>query len=132
MIVADLPDKLYYSIREIAEHTGVEPHVLRYWETEFPTLRPKRARSGARTYRRRDVEEIQLIRRLLHEEGYRIEGARKFLRERRQPQETPGAAKPARDDMFAAQDRAARLQAVRAGLREVLDLLAAMKPPAGG
>lgn len=128
--MADLPDKLYYSIREIAEHTGVEPHVLRYWETEFPTLRPKRARSGARTYRRRDVEEIQLIRRLLHEEGYRIEGARKFLRERRQPQEAP-AATHSRDDMFAPQDRAERLKAVRAGLREVLDLLAAMKPPAG-
>lgn len=128
--MADLPDKLYYSIREIAEHTGVEPHVLRYWETEFPTLRPKRARSGARTYRRRDVEEIQLIRRLLHEEGYRIEGARKFLRERRQPQEAPAAAR-SRDDMFAPQDRAERLKAVRAGLREVLDLLAAMKPPAG-
>lgn len=129
--MADLPDKLYYSIREIAEHTGVEPHVLRYWETEFPTLRPKRARSGARTYRRRDVEEIQLIRRLLHEEGYRIEGARKFLRERRQPQETP-APEATRDDMFTAQDRTARLQAVRAGLREVLDLLAAMKTPGKG
>ncbi|MDO9695395.1 MAG: MerR family transcriptional regulator [Candidatus Latescibacteria bacterium] len=129
--MADLPDKLYYSIREIAEHTGVEPHVLRYWETEFPTLRPKRARSGARTYRRRDVEEIQLIRRLLHEEGYRIEGARKFLRERRQTQETP-APEATRDDMFTAQDRTARLQAVRAGLREVLDLLAAMKTPGKG
>ncbi len=128
MHVADLPDKLYYSIREIAEHTGVEPHVLRYWETEFPTLRPKRARSGARTYRHRDVEEIQLIRRLLHEEGYRIEGARKFLRERRQPQETPDAAK-ARQDLFAAQDRTTRLQGVREGLREVLGLLAAMKEP---
>ena len=126
--MADLPDKLYYSIREIAEHTGVEPHVLRYWETEFPTLRPKRARSGARTYRRRDVEEIQLIRRLLHEEGYRIEGARKFLRERRQPQETPETTKT-RPDMFAAQDRNARLQGVREGLREVLGLLAAMKEP---
>ncbi len=129
MIVADLPDKLYYSIREIAEHTGVEPHVLRYWETEFPTLRPKRARSGARTYRRRDVEEIQLIRRLLHEQGYRIEGARKFLRERRQPQESP-APDQIRDDMFVAQERAARLQGVRAGLRDVLVLLAAMKEPA--
>lgn len=126
--MADLPDKLYYSIREIAEHTGVEPHVLRYWETEFPTLRPKRARSGARTYRRRDVDEIQLIRRLLHEEGYRIEGARKFLRERRQPQETPDTVKT-RPDMFAAQDRTARLQGVREGLREVLGLLAAMKEP---
>jgi len=126
--VADLPDKLYYSIREIAEHTGVEPHVLRYWETEFPTLRPKRARSGARTYRRRDVEEILLIRSLLHEQGYRIEGARKFLRERRQPQETADADK-ARQDMFAAQDRTARLKSVREGLREVLGLLAGMKEP---
>ena len=65
--MADLPDKLYYSIREVAGHTGVEPHVLRYWESEFPSLRPRRNRAGTRTYRRRDVDEILAIKTLLHD-----------------------------------------------------------------
>ncbi|MCP4799586.1 MAG: MerR family transcriptional regulator [bacterium] len=76
----ELPDKMYYSISEIAEYTGIEPHVLRYWESEFPTLKPKRSRSGTRTYQKKDIEEITAIRRLLHEQGYKIEGARKMRR----------------------------------------------------
>ncbi|MBT4291972.1 MerR family transcriptional regulator [bacterium] len=76
----ELPDKMYYSISEIAEYTGIEPHVLRYWESEFPTLKPKRSRSGTRTYQKKDIEEISAIRRLLHEQGYKIEGARKMRR----------------------------------------------------
>lgn len=76
----ELPDKMYYSISEIAEYTGIEPHVLRYWESEFPTLKPKRSRSGTRTYQKKDIEEIAAIRRLLHEQGYKIEGARKMRR----------------------------------------------------
>ncbi|MBT3317263.1 MerR family transcriptional regulator [bacterium] len=71
---------MYYSISEIAEYTGIEPHVLRYWESEFPTLKPKRSRSGTRTYQKKDIEEISAIRRLLHEQGYKIEGARKMRR----------------------------------------------------
>lgn len=130
--VADLPDKLYYSIREVAEHTGVEPHVLRYWESEFPTLKPKRARSGARSYRKKDVEEILLIRSLLHEQGYRIDGARKYLRERRQTGAAAAATshKPQKS-LFGTQERAEKLEQVRKGLREVLDLLKGMDPGKG-
>ncbi len=76
----DLPDKLYYSIREVSEYTGIEPHVLRYWESEFPSLKPRRSRAGSRTYRKRDIEEI--VRSApAPRRGYRIDGARKALRE---------------------------------------------------
>jgi DNA-binding transcriptional MerR regulator len=76
-----LPDKLYFSISEVAEFTGVKPHVLRYWESEFPSLRPRKNRAGNRSYRRRDVDEILAIKKLLYDEGYKIDGARKILRE---------------------------------------------------
>ncbi len=76
-----LPEKLYYSIREVAEFTGVKPHVLRYWEQEFPTLRPRKNRAGNRSYRRRDIQEILTIRKLLYEDGFKIDGARKLLRQ---------------------------------------------------
>ena len=76
-----LLDKLYYSIREVATHTGVEPHVLRYWESEFPSLRPKRSRAGSRSYRKKDVEEVLKIRSLLHDEGYcyRVRALNQFV-----------------------------------------------------
>jgi DNA-binding transcriptional MerR regulator len=67
--------KLYYSITEVAEMAQVKPHVLRYWETEFPALRPKKNRAGNRTYRERDVRLVLTIRKLLYEEGYTIRGA---------------------------------------------------------
>lgn len=75
-----LDPKLYYSIREVAEYSGVKAHVLRYWEQEFPTLRPKKNRAGNRSYRPRDIQEILKIRKLLYEDGFKIDGARKLLR----------------------------------------------------
>jgi DNA-binding transcriptional MerR regulator len=74
------PDKLFYRIGEIAEIVGVEPHVLRYWETEF-RIRPQRSKSGQRMFRRKDLARFLRIRRLLHDEGYTIAGARKALAE---------------------------------------------------
>ena len=71
--------KIYYSITEVAEMADVKPHVLRYWETEFTALRPKKNRAGNRIYRERDVKLVLLIRRLLYEEGFTIKGARKRL-----------------------------------------------------
>ena len=67
--------KLYYSISEVSELTGVEPHVLRFWEKEFSTLRPRRGRSGNRTYKDRDIEIVKEIRVLLWDEKYTIQGA---------------------------------------------------------
>ena len=75
-----LEPKLYYSIREVAEYSGVKAHVLRYWEQEFPTLRPKKNRAGNRSYRPRDIQEILKIRKLLYDDGFKIDGARKLLR----------------------------------------------------
>jgi DNA-binding transcriptional MerR regulator len=71
--------KLYYKIREVCEIVGVESHVLRFWETEFPTLSPPKSKSGQRTYRPKDIELLLQIRKLLYEEGFTIAGARKRL-----------------------------------------------------
>lgn len=77
---AQLPDKLFYRIGEVADLVGVKPHVLRYWESEFTVIRPAKTRANHRLYRRRDVEHLLHIKRLLHEERLTIEGARKRLR----------------------------------------------------
>ena len=74
-----IPDKLYFRIGEVSELAQTKPYVLRYWETEFPTLKPTKSVTGHRLYRRRDVEMVFDIRRLLYDEGFTIEGARKCL-----------------------------------------------------
>lgn len=71
--------KLYYSIREVSERTGLKPHVLRYWETEFEQLQPKKNRAGNRAYTERDIELVERIQELLRDEKYTIEGARQAL-----------------------------------------------------
>jgi DNA-binding transcriptional MerR regulator len=76
-----LPVKLYYRIGEVAEIVGVEPHVLRYWETEFRSIRPQKSRKGQRIYSRRDVEKLLRVKDLLYTHGYTIAGARKQLRQ---------------------------------------------------
>jgi DNA-binding transcriptional MerR regulator len=73
--------KLYYSIGEVSELIGVKPHVLRYWETQFPILKPKKNRAGNRTYKVRDIKFLLTIKGLLYEKGYTIAGARQKLRE---------------------------------------------------
>ena len=77
----DVPDKLYFKIGEVARMVGVKPYVLRYWESEFSVLRPGKTRSRHRLYRRKDVETLLEIRRLLYAEGYTIAGAKRRLRE---------------------------------------------------
>jgi DNA-binding transcriptional MerR regulator len=81
MTPAELPDKLYFKIGEVARLVGVKPYVLRYWETEFTILRPGKTRSKHRLYRRKDVETLLEIRRLLYAERYTIEGAKRRLRD---------------------------------------------------
>jgi DNA-binding transcriptional MerR regulator len=75
--------KIYYSITEVAEMAQVKPHVLRYWETEFPVLRPRKNRAGNRTYREKDVRLVLLIRKLLYDDGFTIKGARRQLQDRK-------------------------------------------------
>ena len=76
-----LPEKIYFKIGEVSQIVGVEPYVLRYWETEFDLLKPSKAPTKHRLYKKRDVELLLDIKRLLYTEGFTIEGARKKLRE---------------------------------------------------
>lgn len=75
----EIPDKLFYKIGEVCDIVGVQAHVLRYWETEFPMLQPQKNPSGQRTYRRRDVDMAVRIKQLLYEEGFTIAGAKRKL-----------------------------------------------------
>ena len=77
----EIPDKLYFKIGEVSDLLGVEPYVLRYWETEFPMLQPIKSPSGHRLYRQEDVDMVLKIKRLLYDEGFTIAGARRHLRE---------------------------------------------------
>lgn len=131
-----LPDKQFFKIGEAAELIGVKTHVLRYWESEFPSLRPMKTRGAHRMYRRVDVELGCVIRRLLHDEGYTIPGAKKRVRElsaertqalaqaKSQPQSQPlpqaSAEKPKADAM------ASRELKLRAELIQVRNELSAL------
>ena len=75
------PVKLYYRIGEVSDLVGVEPHVLRYWETEFRSIRPQKSRKGQRIYSRRDVDRLLKVKDLLYTHGFTIAGARRRLRE---------------------------------------------------
>lgn len=77
-----IPEKIYFRIGEVAHLVGVEPHVLRYWEHEFRSIRPTKSQRGQRVYSRRDVEHLRRIRGLLYEQGFTIAGAKKALRAR--------------------------------------------------
>ena len=94
---ADIPDKLYFKIGEVSKLACVEPHVLRYWETEFKEIQPKRAHSNQRLYRPEDVKIVLQIKELLHEKGFTISGAKKFLDSGKQVPATPVATSPGVD-----------------------------------
>ena len=83
-----LPDKIYFKIGEVSEIIGVEPYVLRYWETEFDVLKPSKAPSRHRLYKKKDVEMLLDIKHLLYSEGFTIEGARKKLKETKKEEKT--------------------------------------------
>ncbi len=78
-----LPDKEYFSIGEVSKITQLPSYVIRYWETEFNTLRPQRRESGHRKFTKKDIEHILEIKELLHEKKYTIEGAKKYLSQQR-------------------------------------------------
>ena len=92
--IGGIPDKLYFKIGEVKKITGVETHVLRYWESEFKIIRPQRASSKQRLYRKVDVENILTIKKLLYEDGYTVPGARKLLTAKKSEKKKTVAAKP--------------------------------------
>ncbi|HOG18297.1 MAG: Mercuric resistance operon regulatory protein [Syntrophaceae bacterium PtaU1.Bin231] len=108
-----IPDKAYFRIGEVSRILGVEPYVVRFWESEFRSVRPERTSSAQRVYRRKDVEELLLIRKLLYEEKFTINGAKRQLTRMKK---NPGKSA----DLFAADDRE-RLAEVKKGLQEIRD-----------
>ena len=89
----EIPDKLYFRIGEVSRLTGVKQYVLRFWESEFNGLGPKKSGTGHRLYRRKDVEMVLEIKHLLYEKRYTIEGARKWLETREKPAPAAKASK---------------------------------------
>jgi DNA-binding transcriptional MerR regulator len=121
----EIPDKLYFRIGEVARLAGIKPYVLRFWETEFPALGPRKSGTGHRLYRRKDVELVLEIKRLLYEKRYTIEGARKFM-ETRGKGESARTAKPKKEkvqqaDLFA--ETPGLIDTVRTELRALAELL---------
>jgi DNA-binding transcriptional MerR regulator len=118
-----VPKKLYYKIREACEIVGVEAHVLRFWESEFPALAPPKSKTGQRTYRPKDIELLLRIKKLLYEEGFTISGARKRIiaggDEPESTANTPENPKPETKETPSSD----RLLAVRLELEKILTLL---------
>jgi DNA-binding transcriptional MerR regulator len=114
----EIPDKLYFKIGEVSEILGVEPYVLRYWETEFPQLMPKKSGSGHRLFRRKDVELLLRIKHLLYEKRYTIEGARQTLQTEGRSSK-PRAPKRSQQELFSDDP----LPEIRRELGEILQLL---------
>ena len=108
MPTPEIPDKLFFKISDVCEIVGVEPYVLRFWETEFPGLAPGKSKSGHRIYKRKDVENMLRVKELLYERGFTIAGARKQL----------SKSKSSRKE-----DRDAVLRKIRSELQDILTLL---------
>jgi DNA-binding transcriptional MerR regulator len=121
VVAQEIPDKLYFRIGEVARLAGIKPYVLRFWETEFPSLGPKKSGTGHRLYRRKEVEMVLEIKRLLYEKRFTIEGARKFLDTRTGKTAKP-AKKKAQAELFAAAP-APLLEDIRRELREIVKML---------
>src|SRR5271157_4107934 len=138
-----IPDRLYFKIGDVARICELETYVLRFWETQFPQLKPNKSGTGQRLYRRRDVELALQIKRLVHAEGYTLAGARQALDHVHRRPAVP-QQDPQRDTQLDSQSRlpflaassgqrpvAATIGLVRAELREIATLLASpvLRPP---
>jgi len=134
-----IPDKLYFRIGDVSRLCGLPAYVLRFWETEFPQLKPNKGGTGQRLYRKRDVETVLEIKRLLYDEGFTIAGARRLLVERRRTAD-PGSdasrkasAKPGQVGPQAVEPSIkltkSKIKALREQVRELLALLNAEPAP---
>jgi DNA-binding transcriptional MerR regulator len=126
-----IPDRLYFKIGDVARLCGVETYVLRFWESQFPQLRPNKSGTGQRLYRRRDVEMALEVKRLVHAEGYTIAGARTVLEQgvrKHGSKLNPQAALPLAEDQTKRMDNvAAVIGHARAELREIAALLGSVE-----
>src|SRR6266436_3613852 len=116
---AEIPDKLYFRIGEVSDLVGVEAYVLRYWETEFPAVGPKKSGAGHRMYRRKEVELLLKIKYLLYEKKYTIEGARQYLHGESKLGKKKRLVKNQQQDLFSGE----ALPEIRKELAAILDLL---------
>src|SRR5580658_9628145 len=115
-----IPDKLYFRIGEVATLCHLPAYVLRFWESEFPQLKPVKSSTGQRMYRKRDVESVLRIKQLLYEQGFTISGARQQLRAEAKPDKTQGAIPfPTHPN--------SEIQHIRQGLREILSMLSSRR-----
>jgi DNA-binding transcriptional MerR regulator len=117
----EIPDKLYFRIGEVSALLGVETYVLRYWETEFPSLAPKKSGTGHRLYRRKDVELLLRIKHLLYEKRFTIEGARQSLQGESPKARGPRPAEPPKQQASLFPNDA--LPEIRKQLAEILEIL---------
>ncbi len=117
-----IPNKLYFRIGEVSRLTGVPAYVLRYWETEFPGLAPKKSGAGQRLFRRKEVELVLEIRKLLYDQRFTIEGARKALAARGLDVPPPPPSKADQQKLF--DPKAELLAGIRRELEDLRDLLA--------
>lgn len=119
--VPEIPNKLYFRIGEVAKLAGIKPYVLRFWESEFTGLGPKKSGTGHRLYRRKDVELVLEIKRLLYDKRFTIEGARKILEAKpKRDGAKPGAPRK-QGDLFS--PTSAFYQELRRELTEILNIL---------
>ena len=128
-----IPDRLYFKIGDVARICGVETYVLRFWETQFPQLKPNKSGTGQRLYRRREVELALEIKRLVHREGYTIAGAKHVLDVSPKPQAAMKAASLVSGPAVVAKpagepNAAATIGRARAELREILSMLSNAEP----
>jgi DNA-binding transcriptional MerR regulator len=116
------PTKKYYSISETSELLEVKPHVLRYWEGQFPTLKPRKSRSGNRMYQDRDIDALRSIKEMLYDRGYTIAGARERINQERRKTQTVGSAQM--DFDFLSPSHRKQLRLLREELVKLRDWLA--------
>jgi DNA-binding transcriptional MerR regulator len=116
-----IPEKLFFRIGEVSKLCSLPAYVLRFWETEFPQLKPNKSNTGQRLYRRKDVENIVRVKKLLYEEGYTINGARQFIKAESK-RDRAQTALP-----FAAPTPSPDLHSIKQGLRDVLGILSAKR-----
>jgi DNA-binding transcriptional MerR regulator len=123
---AEIPNKLYFRIGDVAKLTGIKPYVLRYWETEFSSISPKKSGTNHRLYRRKDVETILEIKHLLYEKRFTIEGARKLIESRGKAAAVKPQPKGVQRDLFA--PASPDVSHIRRELEDILALLRRTRP----